>query len=69
MASYNVRCPACATVNRIPADKEGKSGRCGSCHATLPPLYTRPQSLGESSFDPFVRAWPGPILAEFWAPW
>ena len=69
MTSYTVTCPSCHAANRIPADKEGKAGRCGSCHGALPPLYRHPQALSQSSFDPFVRAWPGPILAEFWAPW
>lgn len=69
MSSYIVTCSACGTGNRIPAEKEGKSGRCGSCHAELPPLYTRPQQLGDKDFDSFIANYPGPVLAEFWAPW
>jgi thioredoxin 2 len=60
MSSYIVTCSACGTANRIPADKEGESGRCGRCHAALAPLYFRPQP---------TQGYPGPILAEFWAPW
>ena len=41
----------------------------GRCHATLAPLYIRPQPLTERTFDPFVQSYPGPILAEFQAPW
>jgi len=67
--SYLVHCPSCGTANRIPAAKEGLAGRCGQCRAKLPPLYYQPQPLTERSFDEFVRAYPGPILAEFWAPW
>ena len=69
MDSYIVTCPACGTGNRIPADKEGKRGHCGSCHAELPPLYTQPQQLSDRSFDSFVADHNGPLLAEFWAPW
>jgi len=69
MSTYIVTCSDCGTANRIPADKEGKSGRCGRCHATLAPLYSRPQPLTERTFDPFVQSYPGPILAEFQAPW
>lgn len=66
---YNITCPACGTTNRIPAAKEGLQGRCGNCHATLPLLYYRPLAVDERGFDSMIRTYPGPILAEFWAPW
>lgn len=69
MSDYQVRCPACGKNNRILAAKEGVAGRCGNCRATLPPLFYQPQALTEGAFDDFVRGYPGPILAEFWAPW
>lgn len=68
-ATYIVTCPACGTGNRIPAAKEGATGHCGSCRADLPPLYYQPQQLTDRTFDPFVQNYPGPVLAEFWAPW
>jgi thioredoxin 2 len=68
-ASFIVRCLSCGTGNRIPAEKEGARGLCGNCKAILPPLYFHPQHLNESTFDSFIRAYPGPVLAEFWAPW
>ena len=68
MSSYIVTCSSCGTANRIPADKQGRAGRCGSCHATLPPLYYQPQALGERTFDVFIQSYHGPVLAEFWAP-
>jgi thioredoxin 2 len=69
MNSYVVTCSMCGTGNRIPADKEGKSGRCGKCRSALPPLYYRPKTLTDSDFDRFIANYPGPVLAEFWAPW
>ena len=69
MSSYIVTCSACGTGNRIPAEMEGKKGRCGSCQADLKPLYYRPQPLTDSSFNVFIANYPGPVLAEFWAPW
>lgn len=69
MESYQVSCPACGAANRIPADKEGIAGKCGSCRASLPPLYWQPQQLTQNSFDDFVSRYDGPVLAEFWAPW
>lgn len=68
-SSYIVTCSSCGTGNRIPAQMEGKQGQCGSCHAPLPPMYHTPQQLGGSGFDSFVSVYPGPVLAEFWAPW
>jgi len=69
MSAYIINCPACGTGNRISADKEGRRGRCGSCHATLPPLYYRPLQVDSTGFDALVAAYSGPVLAEFWAPW
>jgi len=66
---YLVTCTACGSANRIPADKEGKKGHCGTCHAVLPQLYRHPQQLTDQTFDAFVENYPGPVLAEFWAPW
>jgi thioredoxin 2 len=67
--SIIMTCPACRTGNRIPADKEGKRGRCGTCHTALPPMYHTPQQLNSGTFDTFLANYPGPVLAEFWAPW
>jgi thioredoxin 2 len=69
MANYTITCSSCGTANRIPASKEGMQGRCGSCQATLAPLYCHPQQLTDKNFDAFVKNYPGPVLAEFWAPW
>lgn len=69
MPTYVVTCNFCGTANKVPAEKEGKSGRCGSCRNDLPPLYYRPQQLNERTFDAFVKGYNGPVLAEFWAPW
>jgi thioredoxin 2 len=69
MSSYIVICSACSAGNRIPEEMEGKSGRCGSCRATLAPLYLHPQPLTGTNFDGFIASYPGPVLAEFWAPW
>src|ERR1039457_1845090 len=65
---YIVRCPTCGTGNRIPVDKEGLTGHCGSCKATLPPMYCHPQQMTDWTFDSFISSYSGPVLAEFWAP-
>jgi len=69
MASYLIQCKACGSSNRIPAEKEGVASHCGNCHAALPPLYCTPQQMTADRFDRFLASYPGPVLAEFWAPW
>lgn len=69
MDSYLVTCRSCGASNRVPAEKEGLSGHCGNCKATLPALYWQPQQLTEQTFDDFIAHYDGPVLAEFWAPW
>jgi thioredoxin 2 len=69
MPSYEVSCSFCGSINRVPAEKEGKSGRCGNCHKELPQMYYRPQQLTEHTFDTFINGYGRLVLAEFWAPW
>lgn len=69
MSPYVVTCNFCGISNRVPAEKEGKIGRCGNCHKELPLLYSHPQQLDEHTFDAFLRGYSGPVVAEFWAPW
>lgn len=69
MATFQLKCPACGALNRVPAEREGLAGRCGNCRATLPPLHSRPLQLDDTSFNDFVSSYPGPVLVEFWAPW
>ncbi|MBW4054411.1 MAG: thioredoxin fold domain-containing protein [Proteobacteria bacterium] len=69
MPAYVVTCSSCGTANRVPAEKEGKSGRCGNCRTELPLMYYRPQQLTDRSYDTFISRYSGPVLAELWAPW
>jgi thioredoxin 2 len=69
MSAYEVSCSFCGAKNRVPAEKEGKSGRCGKCHKELPQMYYRPQQLTERTFDAFINGYERLVLAEFWAPW
>jgi thioredoxin 2 len=69
VTAYVVPCSHCGTANRIPADKEGKSGRCGNCRKELAPVYVKPVQLTDSTFDAFISRYNGPVLVEFWAPW
>jgi thioredoxin 2 len=33
--AYLIKCPGCGAANRIPADKRGKTAKCGKCHGEL----------------------------------
>ena len=61
-------CPRCGTKNRVPARHLAHVGRCGSCHAELPPL-AEPLDVDAATFDEVVKASPVPVLVDFWAPW
>ena len=66
-----VRCPACGTLNRIPARHAGLSARCGECKAGLPaagpqPGPVSPADVTDASFDGEVRRSSRPVLVEFW---
>lgn len=67
--TYLIRCPSCGTANRVPASSEGKTGKCGNCHDSLPPLYRHPLELTDRTFGEFTAGHKGLVLAEFWAPW
>lgn len=69
MATYLITCRSCGAANRIPAQRMGVAGNCGNCGSRLPALYLEPVPLTDQSFDDFVRGYPLPVLAEFWAPW
>jgi thioredoxin 2 len=66
MTDKIVRCPACATANRVPAERlgAGKCGRCGS------PLFRgEPMILTSANFDAHARKSDLPLLVDFWAAW
>ncbi len=65
-----VRCPSCGTLNRVPAERVGQSGRCGSCGAELPtvPGTGKPVDVSDRDFHDRVLGSPVPVLLEFWSP-
>lgn len=63
----HVTCPACAAINRVPADRLGGAPICGSCGARL--LEGKPVELTVSDFDRFLGRNDLPVLVDFWADW
>jgi thioredoxin 2 len=61
-------CGSCGSKNRIPVRHLTDTGRCGRCHADLPPLG-EPLDADVSTFDHVVAEAPVPVLVDFWAAW
>jgi len=63
-----VSCPACGRKNRVPEEHLADVGRCGVCHAEIPPR-AGPIDVDAATFDAIVRTARVPILVDFWAAW
>lgn len=62
-----IRCPVCATANRVPEDRLGDAAKCGKCGS---PLFTHePVVLTSANFDAHAASSDIPLLVDFWAPW
>lgn len=69
MTNYlTLRCPACGTLNRVPGDRAGESGRCGQCRASLPPAHAVPVDVSDADFASTVESSDIPVMVEFWSP-
>jgi len=72
MENYIIRCAACGTRNKIPADKVNAAGKCGKCGMLLKTddlLTDKPFVATDNSFNDLVRQSPLPVLLDCWAPW
>lgn len=65
-----LRCPACGTTNRVPADKlsQGRQAVCGQCKQPLS-LAVEPLTVTDANFAVEVERSPVPVLLDLWAPW
>lgn len=62
-----VVCPACAAVNRLPADKPASKAKCGVCHE---PLFDgKPANASTAMFDKQIARSSVPVVVDVWAPW
>lgn len=67
MADELIVCPACSSLNRVPASRVTEQPRCGKCGAAL--LSGTPLDLGGMRFDRVIGKGSLPVLIDFWAPW
>ncbi len=69
--SVIVKCPSCATKNRIPISKaHNKRPICGKCKTPLDMRdLSRPIEVTDHTFQQEVLAHEGAVLVDCWAPW
>ncbi len=63
-----IECPACKSVNRVPWERLGQRGKCGSCKERLP-APQGPFEVDPQAFDAVIKGAKVPVLVDFWAPW
>jgi thioredoxin 2 len=62
-----VVCAQCDAVNRLPADRDPKAGKCGRCGAML--FQGKAVALDTARFRKHVAKSDVPVIADFWAGW
>ncbi|MCB1228101.1 MAG: hypothetical protein KDK99_20010 [Verrucomicrobiales bacterium] len=62
-------CTACGTLNRLPYNRLGQTGRCGTCKADLAPPAAPVEISSAEGFNALVSESPLPVLVDFWAEW
>ena len=62
-----VRCPFCATWNRIDAARVSDRPKCGHCGRPI--LLDRPLSVDDDSFQRTISESDIPVLVDFYADW
>ncbi len=67
MASANTVCPHCLGVNRLPADKDPRQGKCGRCGGAL--FSGAPVAVDHDAFRRHVERNDMAVLVDFWADW
>ena len=65
--ALHVVCPACHSLNRLPAARLEEKPVCGRCHGAL--FSGEPAEPGGADFDRHVGRSDIPVLVDFWAPW
>jgi thioredoxin 2 len=63
----HIVCPHCAAVNRVPAGKPAREGRCGRCREGL--FTGKPVELTTATFEGHLTGSHIPLVVDFWAPW
>jgi len=62
-------CSECKTINRVPVRHLAETGKCGKCHAALPPHSVPIDVTSGTQFDDIIAGARVPVLVDFWATW
>lgn len=60
-------CPACSTLNRVPAQKLGDKPLCGKCRSPL--IAGKPIDAGDGNFRRYTDKSGLPVVVDCWASW
>lgn len=66
-AAFNIVCPHCQSVNRIPADRDATRAKCGRCKKRL--FDGRSHAADQATFDKHIARNDIPVVGDFWAEW
>jgi thioredoxin 2 len=67
MPLLHIVCPACGSINRVPAEKLQAGGKCGKCHEPL--FQGKPVALSQADLEQHLAHSDIPLLVDFWAAW
>lgn len=67
MTDDRVVCVACGTINRLPADKDAETAKCGSCGQQL--FAGHPVDVDAQMLERQVAKGTVPVVVDVWAPW
>ncbi len=62
-----VVCCACASVNRLPADRPSQAAKCGRCSSLL--FQGKPCNVTADDLRKHIQRNTIPVLVDAWAPW
>lgn len=66
-STAHIVCPHCDSINRVPLDKLGAGGKCGSCHEFL--FCGEPVELHQGNYQRHIGRSDIPVLVDYWASW
>ena len=66
-AAIHIVCPACASVNRVPAERLSAGPKCGKCKGLL--FEGKPVELTNATFQTHISRSDIPVVVDFWAAW
>ena len=61
-------CPQCGAKNRIPADKQHLTPKCGRCGHRLPHSAATVLELNDQTFEQVINTPDLPVLVDFYSP-